>query len=328
QAELLPPIQLGGNEIYTNSSIGIAPGHAHYRTTDEVLRDADTAMYHVKEAGKAGYVVFDQSMHARASARLQLETELRQALDNGEFRVYYQPIVNVTDRRLSGFEALLRWQHPQRGLLRPEEFLSVAEETGLILPIGWWVLHKACRQTHGWRQLYPDAKQLSIAVNLAHKQFMHAGLSEQIASALRETRLEPSALHLEITETIFLKNPGTAEKRLHEIRQLGVQLHLDDFGTGYSSLSYLAALPLDTLKIDRLFTADAHTNPKHAAMVRTIVQLARDLGMDTVAEGVENEEQLALLRELGCPHAQGFLFAPALEARAAEKLLSQMPVRA
>jgi diguanylate cyclase (GGDEF)-like protein/PAS domain S-box-containing protein len=322
QAELLHPIQLGGNEIYTNSSIGIAPGNPQYLTTDEVLRDADTAMYQAKAAGKAGYVIFDQSMYDRARARLQLETELRQALDNGEFRVYYQPIVAVANQRIAGFEALVRWQHPRRGLLLPEEFLHVAEETGLILPIGWWVLHKACRQAHAWRQRYPEAKALTMSVNLAHKQFMHTSLAEQIASALRETLLEPSALHLEITETIFLENPRIAETRLQQIKKLGAHLHLDDFGTGYSSLSYLSALPLDTLKIDRVFIADAHLNHKHAAMVRTIIELARDLQMETVAEGVENEEQLKLLRQLECRYAQGFLFAPALESRAAEQLLS------
>jgi diguanylate cyclase (GGDEF)-like protein/PAS domain S-box-containing protein len=328
QAELMHPIQLGGNEIYTNSSIGIAPGSPQYQTTDEVLRDADTAMYQAKAAGKAGYVIFDQTMYARARARLQLETELRQALDNGEFRVYYQPIVTVTDKLITGFEALLRWQHPRRGLLLPEEFLHVAEETGLILPIGWWVLQKACRQAHNWRQRYPDTKTLSISVNLAHKQFMHTSLPEQIASALQETRLEPSALHLEITETIFLENPRVAETRLRQIKKLGARLHLDDFGTGYSSLSYLSALPLDTLKIDRLFIADAHVNPKHAAMVRTIIELARDLNMETVAEGVENEEQISLLSKFGCQFAQGFLFAPALESRAAEQLLSGTEVQA
>jgi diguanylate cyclase (GGDEF)-like protein/PAS domain S-box-containing protein len=322
QAELLHPLQLGDNEIYTNSSIGIATGNPQYLTTDEVLRDADTAMYQAKAAGKAGYVVFDQTMHERARARLQLETELRQALDNGEFRVYYQPIVAVADQRITGFEALLRWQHPRRGLLLPEEFLHVAEETGLILPIGWWVLHKACRQVHAWRKRYLDAKSLTISVNLAHKQFMHTNLAEQIASALQETLLEPSALHLEITETIFLESPGVAETRLQQIKKLGARLHLDDFGTGYSSLSYLSALPLDTLKIDRLFIADAHINPKHAAMVRTIIELARDLQMDTVAEGVENEAQIRLLKQLGCQYAQGFLFAPALESRAAEQRLS------
>ncbi|HEX6549913.1 MAG TPA: EAL domain-containing protein [Gammaproteobacteria bacterium] len=328
QAELLHPIQLGGNEVYTNASIGIAQGNPKYLTTDEVLRDADTAMYQAKAAGKASYVIFDHTMYARAHARLQLETELRQALDNGEFRVYYQPIMTVATGKISGFEALLRWQHPSKGLLRPEDFLHVAEETGLILPIGWWVLHKACRQAHAWRQRYPDASALTMSVNLAHKQFMHMSLPEQIASALQETRLDPSALHLEITETIFLENPRIAETRLQQLKKLGVRLHLDDFGTGYSSLSYLSALPLDTLKIDRLFIADAHTNSKHTAMVRTIIELARDLRMETVAEGVENDEQIALLKQLGCQYAQGFLFAPALESRVAERQLFGEEVQA
>lgn len=328
QAELMHPIQLGANEIYTNASIGIAPGNPQYLTTDEVLRDADTAMYQAKAAGRAGYVIFDQTMYARAHARLQLETELRQAVDNGEFRVYYQPIVALSNRQIVGFEALLRWQHPQRGLLQPEDFLHVAEETGLILPIGWWVLRKACRQAHTWRQHYPEAKALTIAVNIAHKQFMHVSLLEQITSALEETRLDPSALHLEITETIFLENPHVAETKLNQLKKVGVRLHLDDFGTGYSSLSYLSALPLDTLKIDRMFIADAPTNHKHTAMVRTIIELARELHLGTIAEGVENPEQIKLLNQLGCRYAQGFLFAPALESRAAERQLSGGEVQA
>lgn len=322
-AELLKPVHLGDNEIYTNASIGIAPGHADYASTEEVLRDADTAMYRAKAAGKAGYVVFDQDMYDRARSRLRVETELRQALGNGEFRVHYQPIVALGNGRLLGFEALLRWQHPLRGLLGPHQFLHVAEETGLILPIGWWLMGEACRQLKAWRTLHPQAQGLTVSVNLAHKQFMYAGLPQQVTTALQDSGFDAGGLHLEITETVFLENPKAAESTLRRLRALGIALHLDDFGTGYSSLSYLSALPLDTLKIDRSFVIDVVDNPKHAAVVRTIIELARDLGMNTIAEGVENESQLQLLDGLGCRCAQGNLFAPALDPKHAELLFDR-----
>ncbi len=322
-AELVRPVRLGDNEIYTNASIGIAPGHADYASTEELLRDADTAMYRAKAAGKAGYVVFDQDMYARARARLRVETELRQALENRELRVHYQPIVAIGDGTLLGFEALVRWQHPVRGLLSPDAFLPVAEETGLILPIGWWLLHEACRQLKVWRASHPQAHHLTVAVNLAHKQFMYAGLPQQVISALQESGLEADGLHLEITENVFLENPKAAEHTLRRLRALGIALHLDDFGTGFSSLNYLSALPLDTLKIDRSFVGDVVENTKHAAVVRTILELARDLGMNTIAEGVENVAQLELLDSLGCRSAQGFLFAPALDVKRADRLFER-----
>jgi diguanylate cyclase (GGDEF)-like protein/PAS domain S-box-containing protein len=322
-AELVHPMRLGDNEIYTNASIGIAPGHADYSTTDELLRDADTAMYRAKAAGKAGYVVFDQDMYSRARARLRVETELRQALDNRELRVHYQPIVSLTNGRLQGFEALMRWQHPVRGLLGPDEFLHVAEETGLILPMGWWLLEESCRQLYAWRTRHPQARELTVAVNLAHKQFMYAGLSQQVNAALLETSLPADGLHLEITETVFLENPKAAEHTLRRLGALGVALHLDDFGTGFSSLSYLSALPLDTLKIDRSFVMDMEQNPKHAAVVRTIIDLARELGMNTVAEGVETRQQLHILESLGCRSGQGNLFSPALDAKRADALFER-----
>jgi EAL domain-containing protein (putative c-di-GMP-specific phosphodiesterase class I) len=262
-------------------------------------------------------------MYARARARLRVETELRQALDNNEFRVHYQPIVTLATGRLLGFEALVRWQHPVRGLLSPDAFLLVAEETGLILPIGWWLLKEACKRVRLWRDLHPQARGLSVAVNLAHKQFMYADLPLQVSSALQETGLPPDGLHLEITETVFLENPKAAESTLRRLRSLGIGLHLDDFGTGYSSLSYLAALPLETLKIDRSFVMDMESNPKHAAVVRTIIELARDLGMNTVAEGVESLQQLQMLQSLGCRTGQGNLFAPALDAKRADRLFER-----
>ncbi|HEY1990873.1 MAG TPA: PAS domain S-box protein, partial [Gammaproteobacteria bacterium] len=322
-AELVHPVRLGDNEIYTNASIGIAPGHADYASTEELLRDADTAMYRAKAAGKAGYMVFDQDMYARARARLRVETELRQALDNHELRIHYQPIVSLGNGRLLGFEALMRWQHPVRGLLGPDEFLGVAEETGLILPMGWWLLEEACRQLYVWRTRHPQAKELTVAVNLAHKQFMYSGLPQRVNGALLESGLPADGLHLEITETVFLENPKAAEHSLRRLRNLGVALHLDDFGTGFSSLSYLAALPLDTLKIDRSFVMDMEQNPKHAAIVRTIIDLARELGMHTVAEGVETRQQQRILDSLGCRAAQGRLFSPAIDVQKADALFQR-----
>jgi diguanylate cyclase (GGDEF)-like protein/PAS domain S-box-containing protein len=322
-AELIHPVRLGDNEIYTNASIGIAPGHVDYTNTDELLRDADTAMYRAKAAGKAGYVVFDQDMYARARSRLRVETEFRQALDNHELRVHYQPIVSLGSGRLMGFEALMRWQHPVRGLLAPDEFLGVAEETGLILPAGWWLLEESCRQLNAWRLSHPQAKDLTVAVNLAHKQFMYTGLPQRVNGVLLETGLPAEGLHLEITETVFLENPKAAEYTLRRLRALGVALHLDDFGTGFSSLSYLAALPIDTLKIDRSFVSDMEQNPKHAAIVRTIIDLARELGMQTVAEGVESRAQLHMLEGLGCRYGQGNLFAPALDQKRANALFER-----
>ena len=244
-------------------------------------------------------------------------------MDNKELRIHYQPIVSLGNGKLLGFEALMRWQHPSRGLLGPDEFLHVAEETGLILPAGWWLLGEACRQLQAWRLGHPQARDLTVAVNLAHKQFMFGGLPQRVNAALLESGLPPEGLHLEITETVFLENPKVAEHTLRRLRGLGVALHLDDFGTGFSSLSYLAALPLDTLKIDRSFVMDMEQNPKHAAIVRTIIDLARELGMQTVAEGVESRGQLHLLDSLGCRSGQGNLFAPALDLKRANALFER-----
>ncbi len=323
-AEFIQPFRLGENEIFTNASVGIAPGEPYYRSTDEVLRDADTAMYRAKAAGKAGYVVFDTAMHADVRNRLELETDLRLALDNGEFRVYYQPIVDLDSHSLAGFEALVRWQHPTRGLLLPDQFLAAADETGLIMPMGWWVLEDACRTLRGWQQRHPDAAGLTLSVNIAHKQFAYHGLPQKILDALSRTGLAARNLHLEITETVLVENPHAAEQMLHTLRALGIALNLDDFGTGYSSLSYLRDLSLDALKIDRSFVTDVDRNATHQAIVRTIVTLARELGMGIIAEGIETKAQADTLTRIGCPQAQGNLFSGPLPAEAAEALLKTM----
>ena len=326
--ELAHPIQLGDHEVFINASVGIALGTDYYTTTDEVLRDADTAMYQSKASGKAGFAVFDTRMHDYAKQRLRLETELRQGLERGEYVAYYQPIVDLGSRKLVGFEALLRWNHPTRGLLRPGDFLKVAEETGLIVPIGWWMLDEASRQLASWQRSSPKARGLSVAVNIADSQFAHQELAQRVTGALERSGLQPDSLHLEITENVFTDNPRSAVARLHQLKALGVHLHMDDFGTGYSSLSYLSHFPVDTLKVDRSFVMDITENRVHHSIAKTIIQLSKDLGLSTIAEGIETAEQAKALKKLGCPFAQGFFFSGPLAPEAAELLLEQRTVQA
>lgn len=319
-ATLRKPFQLGEHQVFTNASIGIAPNHTSYRNTDEVLRDADTAMYKAKAFGKAAYTVFDVGMHDKARLRLLLETELRHALERGEFRVHYQPLINLRSRKVFGYEALLRWQHPTRGLLLPQEFLYVLEDTGLMLQAGWWVLSESCRQLASWQQNYPHMRDISVSVNIGQRQFTHVDLPIRIAEALQQSGVPAHTLHLEITETVFMENPQHALTTLTELKRLGVGLHMDDFGTGYSSFSYLGIMPLDTLKIDKSFVADIQENNRHAAIVRSITQLANEIGLSTIAEGIETEQQARLLRKYGCTGGQGHFFARALPPEDAMQL--------
>lgn len=325
QRELSFPIRLGDHEVFTDVSIGIAPANPEYRGTDEILRDADTAMYRAKARGKAGYVVFDNTMHELARQRLRLETDLRQALERNEFVPYFQPLVDIRRGRLIGFEALLRWQHPERGLLLPSEFMRVAEETGLIVTMGWWMMEMACLALARWQQEFPSARGLTMSVNIADRQFAHPELLAHVARVLRNSGLPPTNLHLEITESVFMDKPDVAGKRLEELRAFGVGLHMDDFGTGFSSLSHLSLYPLDTLKIDRAFVRDMLRNPAHLAIVKTIIQLCRDLGLTTIAEGIEDKEQLRVLRRLKCDGGQGLYFAPALSQQQVEEILRSPP---
>lgn len=322
-AMLKHPLQLGEHEVFTNASIGIAPGQTHYTTTEEVLRDADAAMYQAKARGKSATVMFDNSMLARAQERLLLETQLRNALTANEFTVFYQPVFELKKQRLVGFEALLRWQHPQHGLLTPGAFLHVAEESGLILPIGWWILFEACRQLADWRRQFPATHNLSVSVNIAERQFNHTNLPLRVAEALQQSGLPPSALNVEITETVFMENRQAARDILQRLKQLGVGVHMDDFGTGYSSLSYLDHLPLDTLKIDRSFITELANGRRPQAILKTIVQLAREFKLNTVAEGIENGNQARLLRRIGCKYGQGWHFAKALPADDIEAMLQK-----
>ncbi len=306
---LTVPLKVDAQEIYITASIGIALSAVAYTRPEELIRDADTAMYRAKASGKARHQVFDTSMHERAVAMLQIENDLRRAVERGEFMVYYQAIRSIPGANIVGFEALLRWQHPQRGIVSPLEFIPVAEETGLIIPIGWWVLHESCRQMRAWQQELPLPEPLHVSVNLSSTQFSQPDLLSQVVGVLRETGLEPTSLRLEITESVVIDNPEFAHETIRQLRALGIKVCIDDFGTGYSSLSYLLRYPIDTLKIDRSFVSGLGSGIGNAAIVQTIVSLAHNLGMDVVAEGVETEEQLLHLAGINCEHAQGYLFS-------------------
>jgi diguanylate cyclase (GGDEF)-like protein len=322
QQEQTVPFELDKNSAFTTTSIGIALSTTGYERPEDILRDADTAMYRAKENGKARYEMFDQGMHARAVSRLRLEGDLRQAIEQKEFCIHYQPIVTIETGRLAGFEALVRWNHPEQGLVPPDEFIPVAEETGLIVPIGQWVLEQACMKLKEWQQQSPCFRLLSLSVNLSAKQMSQPDLVDQVKVALEASKLNPHCLKLEITESVVMENAEAATTMFKQLRALGVQLSIDDFGTGYSSLSYLHRFPVNYLKIDRSFVsrmADANDN---AEIVRTIVTLARNLGMEVIAEGVETQEQLEQLKALGCEYGQGYLFSRPVDTATVPTLLA------
>jgi diguanylate cyclase (GGDEF)-like protein/PAS domain S-box-containing protein len=324
QKEITQPFKLSGYETFTSVSIGIALSNGGYGKPEDLLRDADTAMYQAKSAGKAQFVIFDKGMHARAMNLLHLETDLRRAIDREEFAIQYQPIVSLKTGMLCGFEALVRWHHPERGLISPDKFISVAEETGLIVPIGKWVLAEACAQMKAWEQHYSSDLPLLMSVNLSSKQFTHSGLIEQIIQILQRTGISPRKLKLEITESVVMENVEVASQMLQQLRSLGIELSIDDFGTGYSSLSYLHRLPIDTLKIDRSFVSRIQENNENKEIVRTILLLAQNLGMGVIAEGVETKEQVEILRELNCGHAQGYFFSKPVDSESAGKLIQTL----
>jgi len=319
---LASPFILGGKEVFTSVSIGIALSNSAYEQPEDMLRDADTAMYRAKSQGKARYEVFDADMRASVLARLQLETDLRHALERGEFRNFYQPIVALVSGEIAGFEALLRWQHPTRGLLGPIEFIPVAEETGLIRELGWWNLREACRQISEWRAGIIAHSHLTMSVNLSAKQFLQPNLVEDIRKLLGELALPPEALKLEITESTVMADPSAAVEMLHQIKSLGIHLAIDDFGTGYSSLSYLHRFPLDTLKIDRSFISGMGDDGEGMEIARTILPMANNLRLDVVAEGVETIQQVALLKKLHCKYGQGYYFSRPLSAERTTALLA------
>jgi len=287
-----------------------------------MLRDADTAMYRAKSLGKARFEVFDADMRASVMARLQLETDMRRALERNEFRNFYQPIVALDSGHVVGFEALMRWQHPTRGMIGPEEFIFVAEETGLIRDLGWWSLREACRQMSTWRARSKAYLDLNMSVNVSAKQLLQPHLVEEMKKLLAETALPPEALKLEITESAVMADPAAAAEMLQQIKSLGIRLAIDDFGTGYSSLSYLHRFPLDTLKIDRSFISGDGEGSDGMEIARTIMPMAKTLRLDVVAEGVETIEQVGLLRRLQCKYAQGYYFSKPLAPEEVPPVLS------
>jgi diguanylate cyclase (GGDEF)-like protein len=320
--ELSEPFVLDKKSAFATASIVIALSSSGYDRPEDILRDADIAMYRAKENGKARYELFDHGMHARAVSRLQLESDLRQAIENKEFCVYYQPIVSLETGRLAGFEALVRWNHPRRGLVCPADFIPVAEETGLIVPIGEWVLNEACAQVRQWQLDSPSHRALSLSVNLSARQVAQPDVLDRIKEALATSKLNPHCLKLEITESVVMENAEAAVLMFKQLRSLGVQLSIDDFGTGYSSLSYLHRFPLNYLKIDRSFVMRLTTDNDNA-IVRTISTLARNLGMEVIAEGIETEEQYQQLKMLGCEYGQGFLFSRPVNNDDVQHLLAQ-----
>jgi len=323
-----PAIRLPDNDIYCSVSIGIVLVSPAYVSFSELLRDADTAMYVAKATGGGHWAVFESAMQDRVRMRLQTETDLRHALDRRELRVFYQPRVMLSTGEIRGFEALARWEHPTRGLVMPAEFISIAEETGLIVEIGAWILKEACRQMKEWHGRYVHRHLLDIAVNLSVRQCREPDLAAQIKATLEETDLPPECLHLELTESIVLDDIESARKLLHHLKSLGVGLKIDDFGTGYSSLRYLCDLPFDTLKIDRSFTIQLGSGEDTAedSVIRTIIAMAQNMSMGVIAEGVESEEHVKRLLAIGCHFGQGYFFSKPVSASDTEQLLAGQAV--
>jgi diguanylate cyclase (GGDEF)-like protein/PAS domain S-box-containing protein len=319
--ELAAPYFLRGHEVFTSSSIGVALSSTGYTKPADIVRDADTAMYRAKQSGRGRYEVFDRAMHLEAVEQLQIETDLRRAVEREELVLHYQPIVQLDTDEVCGFEALVRWQHARHGLLQPLNFIPLAEETGMIIPIGWWVLRTACRQLRTWMDTYPLPRNFTVSVNLSGRQFSQPDLVEQIDRILAETRCPAAALKLEITESVVMQDAPQAAAMLRALKARGISLCIDDFGTGYSSLSYLKSFPIDTLKIDRSFVAQVDDHGSSVELIETIVGLSRILGMSAVAEGVETPEQLELVRRLGSGYAQGYFLARPLDERAAAAVL-------
>jgi diguanylate cyclase (GGDEF)-like protein len=318
QEALSAPHKIGDRDVFSTASIGIVTSAGGYGRADDVLRDADTAMYHAKSSGSAQHVVFDERMHQDAVERLELEEDLRRSAEAGEFWLSYQPIVDLSTGRLMGFEALMRWTHPRRGPVPPDVFIGLAEEIGLIIPIGRWVLQEAARQLKVWHQQFPGDPPLSMNVNISKHQLRQQDLAGVVAGILHQTGIDPASMKLEITESAIMDCPRRTTAVLHELKDLGVQLCMDDFGTGHSSLSLLHRFPIDVLKIDRTFVLNTDENREYAAVIHAIITLAHTLNMTVVGEGVENAGQLAQLQALECDRAQGNLFSESMTVEAAE----------
>lgn len=326
QKKLSAPFYLSGHELYATASVGVVSRPTRYRQPEDLLRDVHTAMYEAKAGGKSRWEVFAPEMRERAVKLLNLETDLRRAVERGEeFAVLYQPIVSLKSGEVVGFEALVRWEHPRRGLLPPAVFVPLAEETGLIVPIGSFVLREACRRLVHWHARFPNHRPLSVSVNLSVAQLSRSGLAEQVGRTLREAGLDGRHLRLEITESAVMRDPESAIGTLSDLRAAGVRFAVDDFGTGYSSLSVLHRFPVDTLKVDRSFVSSMESRPDNAEIVQTTITLAHGLGMDVVAEGVDSPAQLELLREMGCDYAQGYCFSRPVDASVAQSVIASRP---
>jgi predicted signal transduction protein with EAL and GGDEF domain len=312
--ELAKPYDIAGRELVVSASIGVVLADTKYEKPEDLLRDADIAMYRAKGSGRARYQIFDVRMRERVRARFWMEAELRGAVERGEFGLLFQPIVDLKTSRLHAFEALVRWYHPDRGMILPAQFIPVAEETGLIVPIGAWALHAACREAQRWRRWLPGSVTIPVSVNLSARQLNDPGIVDEVRAALVDTGLDPACLQLEITESGLVENVEHSTELLRNLRALRVELLMDDFGTGYSSLGYLRRFPLQMLKIDRSFVRRMGARRTDLEILRSIVDLARNLGMGVVAEGVETEAQRRRLIAFGCRLGQGFHFARPLRA--------------
>jgi EAL domain-containing protein (putative c-di-GMP-specific phosphodiesterase class I) len=310
------PFYIEDQQVFVSASVGIALGSGVQHKAGELMRDADIAMYRAKNAGRSRVEVYEASMGSQAPEYLRLEADLRRALEREELRLFYQPQLDLRTGQVVGLEALLRWEHPERGLVSPAQFIPVAEDTGLIVPIGRWVLETACREAKRWQEIAP----LRIAVNLSMRQFRHPKLVEEVAEVLAQTGLEPGLLELEITESVVMEDAAATVETLGRLKALGVALAVDDFGTGYSSLGYLKRFPVGALKIDRSFVRDL-VQTQGEAIVGAVMGLARALGLKVVAEGVETSAQLERLRTLGCDFAQGYYFAKPMPGQAVTELL-------
>ncbi|RCJ36147.1 diguanylate phosphodiesterase [Nostoc punctiforme NIES-2108] len=317
--------KLSRYEVFMNASIGISWGNKDYDRPEYLLRDADTAMYRAKAQGRANYHVFNPAMHQEAIQLLELQNDLRRAVERREFLVYYQPIISLVTGRISGFEALVRWQHPIRGLISPIDFIPVAEETGLINAINTWVLQSACHQLSIWQHYPVTPEPLTMSVNLSARLFLQPNLVEQIDRIIYENKINPAYLELEITESVIMENTDAIKIILEQLKQRKIKLIMDDFGTGYSSLSYLHSFPLNALKIDKSFVKRMQDNKENMGLVPAMIGIANSMGMSAIAEGVETEEQLAQLRSLNCNFAQGYLFSQPIEQQLALKLLNSAP---
>ncbi|MGE4553312.1 MAG: EAL domain-containing protein, partial [Desulfovibrionaceae bacterium] len=321
---LREPFTIEGHNVHSGASIGIVLHTRDYEVAEDILRDADIAMYQAKERGKSR-LVFNKRMHAQAVEIGRMENELRTALAEEQFMLYYQPIVDVGSRGLQGFEALVRWNHPERGVVGPLEFIPLAEETGLIIPLGRWIIREACRQMSEWLRLGRARPDMSMSVNLSSRQFMQADLVDYVQGVLTDTGLPAANLKFEITESVIMQDAPVTSAKLARLKSLGIKIMIDDFGTGYSSLSYLQQFPVDYLKIDRSFISGAGDEQEKLEIVKTIVSLARNLGLGVVAEGVEREDQFDRLRSVNCENAQGYMFSRPVDKLTAEDMLRNWP---